>query len=139
MKSADEIVRALQNYASDCGADEACFQCTVAWMCDELGGNAPKIIANTVERLQSKLAAYEDTGLSPDEIPRWIAVGERLPDPKDMKHIQVFVIQKSTITGRPNIMSVARWNGTDWVRRGVEIARVTHWAYLPQPPKDGAK
>ena len=86
-----------------------------------------------------RLAAYEDTGLSPDEIPHWIAVGERLPDPKDMKHIQVFVIQKSTITGRPNIMSVARWNGTDWVRRGVEIARVTHWAYLPQPPKDGAK
>ena len=87
----------------------------------------------------SLLEEYEKTGLSPDEIPRWIAVGERLPDPKDMKHIQVFVIQKSTITGRPNIMSVARWNGTDWVRRGVEIARVTHWAYLPQPPKDGAK
>lgn len=83
-----------------------------------------------------RLAAYEDTGLSPDEIPHWIPVSERLPDPKDMEHIQVLVIQKSTITSRPNIMSVARWNGADWICRGVELARVTHWAYLPQPPKE---
>lgn len=84
----------------------------------------------------TRLAAYEDTGLTPEEIPHWIPVSERLPDPKDMRHIQVLVIQKSTITGRPNIMSVARWNGADWVCRGVELARVTHWSYLPAAPKE---
>lgn len=138
MKSADEIVRALQNYASDCGADEACFQCTVAWMCDELGGNAPKIIANTVERLQSKLAAYEDTGLSPDEIPRWIPVSERLP-------------KKS---GHYLVISKMNWaHGGNWeddsgdIRRHMAIAffdrvvkfnvpYVTHWQPLPAAPKE---
>lgn len=83
-----------------------------------------------------RLASYEDTGLTPEEIPHWIAVSDRLPDPKDKRHIQVLVIQKSTITGRPNIMSVARWNGADWVCRGVELARVTHWMPLPVPPKE---
>ena len=49
--NADEIVKALRCYASDCGDDEACGQCTFAWMCEEMDGNAPKIIADLIERL----------------------------------------------------------------------------------------
>lgn len=49
--SADEIVRALRSYASDCSDDDACCQCTFAWMCNKLDGCAPKIIADTLERL----------------------------------------------------------------------------------------
>jgi hypothetical protein len=136
MKSTDEIVRALQNYASDCGADEACFQCTVAWMCDELGGNAPKIIANTVERLQSKLAAYEDTGLSPDEIPRWIPVSERLPKENEYRDkatgelIPLLVCARST-----EYPFRAFYDGKNW-GDGFNRIDVAHWMPLPQPPKE---
>ena len=49
--NADEIVKALRCYASDCGDDETCGQCTFAWMCEEMDGNAPKIIADLIERL----------------------------------------------------------------------------------------
>lgn len=49
--SNDEIVRALRCYASDCNNDDACKQCTFAWMCNKLDGCAPKIIADTLERL----------------------------------------------------------------------------------------
>ena len=49
--NADEIVKALRSYASDCGDDDACSQCTFAWMCEKLDGNAPKIIADLIERL----------------------------------------------------------------------------------------
>jgi hypothetical protein len=129
MKSADEIVRALQNYASDCGADEACFQCTVAWMCDELGGNAPKIIANTVERLQSKLAAYEDTSLEPEEIPHWISVSERLPD-TDEYMLVACKTQKGVVTINRAYYSNGCWHGSG------SMSKVTHWMPLPQPPKE---
>lgn len=52
----DEIVRALRCYASDCNDDEACFQCTFAWMCNKLDGNAPEIIAARIDSLTSQLA-----------------------------------------------------------------------------------
>ena len=52
----DEIVRALRCYASDCNNDDACKQCTFAWMCDKCDGNAPKIIAALIDSLTSQLA-----------------------------------------------------------------------------------
>ena len=54
--NADEIVKALRCYASDCGDDEACGQCTFAWMCEEMDGNAPKIIADLIDSLTAQLA-----------------------------------------------------------------------------------
>ena len=57
LKKADEIVRALRDYASDCDDDEACCQCTFAWICDKCGGNAPKIIADLIESLTAQLAS----------------------------------------------------------------------------------
>jgi len=55
LKKADEIVRALRSYASDCGDDDAYHQCTFAWICDELDGNAPKIIADLIDSLNAQL------------------------------------------------------------------------------------
>ena len=52
----DEIVRALRCYASDCNNDDACKQCTFAWMCDKCDGNAPEIIAARIDSLTSQLA-----------------------------------------------------------------------------------
>ena len=51
--NADEIVKALRCYASDCGDADTCGQCTFAWMCEEMDGNAPKIIADLIERLNN--------------------------------------------------------------------------------------
>ena len=57
LKKADEIVRALRDYASDCDDDEACCQCTFAWVCDKCGNNAPKIIADLIDSLTAQLAS----------------------------------------------------------------------------------
>ena len=59
LKKADEIVRALRDYASECDDAETCRQCTFAWMCDECGGNAPKIIADLIDSLTAQLAASQ--------------------------------------------------------------------------------
>ena len=56
LKRADEMVRALRDYASDCDDGEACHQCTFEWVCDECDGNAPKIIADLIESLTAQLA-----------------------------------------------------------------------------------
>ena len=55
IKKADEIVRALRDYASDCDGDETCCQCTFAWVCDKFDNNAPKIIADLIESLTAQL------------------------------------------------------------------------------------
>lgn len=67
---------------------------------------------------------------------KWISVSEKLPDPEDMKNIGVLVCKKSWITGRPNVIQVARWNGSKWVSNWKEIDMVTHWMPLPELPKE---
>ena len=59
LRKADEIVMALRDYASDCDADEACRQCTFAWVCDKFDCNAPKIIADLIESLTAQLTASQ--------------------------------------------------------------------------------
>ena len=57
LKKADEVVRALRDYASDCDSDsEYCFQCTFACVCDKFDNNAPKIIADLIENLTAQLS-----------------------------------------------------------------------------------
>ena len=55
IKKADEIVRALRDYASDCDDCSDCFQCDFACICGKCGGNAPKIIADLIESLTAQL------------------------------------------------------------------------------------
>ena len=56
LKKADEVVRALRDYASDCDSDsEYCFQCTFACVCDKFDNNAPKIIADLIDSLTEQL------------------------------------------------------------------------------------
>ena len=55
LKKADEIVRALRDYASDCD-DCDCLYCDFAYVCGKCGSNAPKIIADLIESLTSQLA-----------------------------------------------------------------------------------
>lgn len=75
-----------------------------------------------------RLAAYEDTGLEPEEISirRWIPVTERLPEPL----VNVLALYGD---GRMDI---------DWVdHEGCFLCEnlydgVTHWMPLPEPPEE---
>lgn len=77
-----------------------------------------------------RLAAYEDTGLTPEEVQqmRWIPVEERLPEPTENP---VLVHDYSGV-------SVAWHSKTmGWVyKTGLPCVDVTHWMSLPQPPKE---
>lgn len=97
-----------------------------------------------------RLAAYEDTGFTPEEVQkmRWIPVEERFPEdrlPAGRKQITVMVATKA---GKVTIASrvfepereyygkkyPARWVWSRWLNH-----YVTHWAPLPAAPKEENK
>lgn len=87
-----------------------------------------------------RLAAYEDTGFTPEEIQqmRWISVEERLPEESD--GMVLFTNGKAVTSGYRNHMF--RMSGEEGIyapaiRKGGGYMRVTHWMPLPQPPKEG--
>ena len=59
LKKADEIVRALRDYASDCDDCGDCLYCDFACVCGKFDYNAPKIIADLIESLTAQLAASQ--------------------------------------------------------------------------------
>lgn len=86
------------------------------------------VLGNIVDRL----AAYEDTGLIPEEAQqmRWIPVEERLPKPQENPVIAC------DYTG----VCLAWYSPTmGWqYRTGLSGVDITHWMPLPQPPKEEA-
>ena len=83
------------------------------------------------QEIIDRLAAYEDTGLTPEEVQqmRWIPVEERLPEPTENP---VLVHDYSGV-------SVA-WHSKamGWVyKTGLACVDVTHW--MPLPPGPSAK
>ena len=59
LKKADEIVRALRDYASDCDDCGDCLRCDFACVCGEFDYNAPKIIADLIDSLTAQLNASQ--------------------------------------------------------------------------------
>lgn len=84
---------------------------------------------NGITDIMDRLAAYEDTGLEPDEIPHWIPVSERLPG-----HGERVLAYSPEMDGTEADIQVSKGF---MVRR--KRSDITHWMPLPQPPKDGAK
>ena len=86
-----------------------------------------------LKNIALRLAAYEDTGFTPEEVQqmRWIPVEERLPEPTENP---VLVHDYSGV-------SVAWHSKTmGWVyKTGLPCVDVTHWMPLPQPPKEENK
>lgn len=97
-----------------------------------------------------RLAAYEDTGFTPEEVQamRWIPVEERLPEddtPTGRKQITVLVATKGrkvTIASRvfeaertwyDGTILPAKWSWSRWMN-----GYVTHWMHLPKAPKEEA-
>ena len=107
------------------------------------------------EEVVQRLGAYEDTGVTPEDMnrafneeailklagqvlgvepsslretrPRWISVADRLPE----KGVPVIVCREGgkVEQGAKDVM--------DWWRvYGTRTKRVTHWMPLPEPPKE---
>lgn len=95
-----------------------------------------------LDAIIQRLAAYEDTGLSPNEISHWIPINKRLPplsdDNYDSRDYLVAVdingklktlymsYEKTQIRGK----SVKRWK---WNNR-IASWKVVYWMFLPQSP-----
>ena len=79
-----------------------------------------------------RLAAYEDTGLEPDEVRRfaedrrWIPVTEQLPE----SGVRVIVCRGDKVE-QGVFLGVNGW----WKVYGTNTKKVTHWMPLPEPPK----
>lgn len=84
------------------------------------------------QEIIDRLAAYEDTGLIPEEFQqmRWIPVEERLPKPQENPVIAC------DYTG----VCLAWYSPTmGWqYRTGLSGVDITHWMPLPQPPKEAS-
>ena len=63
LKNADEIVRALRDYASDCDDCSDCLYCDFSCVCGKFDYNAPKIIADLIESLTAQLNGARANGL----------------------------------------------------------------------------
>lgn len=95
------------------------------------------VLGNIVDRL----AAYEDTGLAPEEVQqmRWIPVEEKLPKPEfagQQRGFYLVALSNGTVKELmyefrhyENMMFDIGWHET--------AHPVTHWMPLPQAPKEG--
>lgn len=87
------------------------------------------------------LAAYEDTGLKPEEINRfkWISVKDRLPDKDDLYLTIVSGKPQENIELIETYMLGEYWHKWGWCLDEYpdwEKPNVTHWMPLPEPPKE---
>jgi hypothetical protein len=87
-----------------------------------------------------QLAAYESTGLEPDEIPQWIPVSERLPEKwhnENCEPIEFNVMLPGAKEATTLCFNGSQWFEYDWknMKRKAGYYTVTHWQPLPQPPK----
>lgn len=98
-----------------------------------------------------RLAAYEDTGFTPEEVQqmRWIPVEERLPEEEGVYIVCVDgevkwdaycmfegVERWLCYDGRLNALYIDPYSSK--LKREPPYPRVTHWMPLPQPPKEEA-
>ena len=79
-----------------------------------------------------KLKAYEDTGLTPEQVKaqKWISVKNRLPD-KNQYVLGYFPV----MSGTPSSMQITvGWNMNE--RSAIGGWGAAYWMPLPEPPKE---
>ena len=100
---------------------------------------------NKKEELVQRLAAYEDTGLEPQEIQAlaaasdspdeaaagWISVEDKLPPLG-----QMVIVYREYAWGEVKVEQGCRDLNGWWRVYGTRTKRITHWMPLPQPPKE---
>lgn len=99
----------------------------------------------TKENLVQRLAAYEDTGLEPQEVQAladasrrlngaaagWISVQDKLPPLG-----QMVIVYREYAWGDVKVEQGCRDLNGWWRVYGTRTKRITHWMPLPQPPKE---
>ena len=119
-------------------------------VCEEQGENGCK--GCPIALAFDRLAAYEDTGLTPEEIQqmRWISVEERLPEEEGVYIVCVDgevkwdaycmfegVERWLCYDGRLNALYIDPYSSK--LTREPPYPRVTHWMPLPSAPKEENK
>ena len=91
------------------------------------------------QEIIDRLAAYEDTGLAPEEVQqmRWIPVEERLPEEENA---QVLMTDGEGwyISSRNEMVRLLDCEGIFIPGKAGAGVKVTHWMPLPQPPKEAS-
>ena len=114
-------------------------------VCEEQGENGCK--GCPIALAFDRLAAYEDTGFTPEEVQqmRWIPVEERLPE-KHSEYIVCACDEGEPIDERiwgDTVVVFADYyaGGFTWYEGNTEYDIsdiVTHWMPLPKPPKEAS-
>ncbi|MEG0988699.1 MAG: DUF551 domain-containing protein [Clostridium sp.] len=105
-------------------------------------GGVPVIPHDRIRDAACVLAAYEDTGLTPEEIidgkllTGWISVGERLPDEPDNGMIELGNLTEYIVMifGATKATVLYYAGDGEWYSYG-EFYKVVAWMPLPEPYK----
>lgn len=91
------------------------------------------------QEIIDRLAAYEDTGLTPEEVQemRWIPVEERLPE-KENAQVLMTDGEGCYISSRNNMVRFLDCEGIFIPGKAGAGVKVTHWMPLPKPPKEAS-
>ena len=97
------------------------------------------------QEIIDRLAAYEDTGLTPEEVQqtRWIPVEERLPE--EGKRCLLYtpcdgILYVGYYAGKDNWQHRHKWRLVTAMRSTQTLTKkVTHWRPLPEAPKEEKK
>ena len=91
------------------------------------------------QEIIDRLAAYEDTGLAPEEVQqmRWIPVEERLPE-KENAQVLMTDGEGWYISSRNNMVRFLDCEGIFIPGKAGAGVKVTHWMHLPKPPKEAS-
>jgi len=81
-----------------------------------------------------RLGQYEDTGLTPEEIPQWVSVSERMP-----QYETVLAYVKHNYSDTDGWRAYRVYDYTDRFIGLGNLCEVTHWMPLPQPPAETLK
>lgn len=89
------------------------------------------------QEIIDRLAAYEDTGLTPEEVQkmRWIPVEERLPE-KENAQVLMTDGEGWYISSRNEMVRLLDCEGIFIPGKAGAGVKVTHWMPLPKAPKE---
>ena len=94
-----------------------------------------KVINKKVAEAILRLAAYEDTGLEPDEIPHWIPVSEP-PKAEGWYFVAIKNNGKYRVEQDLYAIELADAHGRKHGFCKAEHRNITHWQPLPAAPKE---
>lgn len=127
MKTPEEIKKALEC----CAADELCEECPYHPEVNSCIGMIARDALSYIRQLENQVA---DLG---KKVSKWIDVDERLPNLND----EVLIAVDGYVYGAQywkysNGMAFGTETADDIFSAGHEKDHVSHWMYMPEPPKE---